>query len=155
MNRARIGVVTIAALCLGLALSSCSPASTSEGTSSSTGTTPSETPAAPLDLVGEWKQTNSASADAWQSATIAGETITVNWVSEGGATTSLYWAGTYVPPAEPRDSYTWDSQNDHSQTDTALLASGDDTKTFTYEGGVLSYEVTALGTTTTVQLERQ
>ena len=39
--------------------------------------------------------------------------------------------------------------------DSALLASGDETKTFTYENGILSYEASALGTTTTVKMERQ
>ena len=38
---------------------------------------------------------------------------------------------------------------------TALLASGDDAKEFVYDNGVISYEVTALGTTMTVKLERK
>ena len=114
-----------------------------------------EAPAAPLDLTGEWKQTNSNAEDAYQTATITTDTISIDWVNEADSSTSIYWAGTYAAPTGSADSYTWDSTNDKSVTDTALLASGDDTKTFTYEGGVLSYDVTAMGTTQTVELERQ
>ncbi len=35
-----------------------------------------------------------------------------------------------------------------------MLASGDDTKTFTYENGELIYEASAMGTTKSVHLER-
>ena len=112
-------------------------------------------PSGPADLTGEWKQTNSNSEDSWQAATIEGETITIYWVSNGGDTKSLYWAGTYIAPTTTDEPYTWDSANDHNQTDTALLASGDDAKTMTYENGELSYSASALGTTTTIRLEKQ
>lgn len=107
------------------------------------------------DLTGTWKQTNSGSEGSYQEATISGDTIEIYWVSDGGDTKSLYWAGTYEAPSEPVDSYSWDSVNDKSKTDGALLASGDDTKTITFEDGVLSYSASALGTTTTVKLEKQ
>lgn len=107
------------------------------------------------DLTGTWKQTNSGSEDSYQEATISGDTIEIYWVSDGGDTKSLYWAGTYEAPSEPVDSYSWDSVNDKSKTDGALLASGDDTKTITFESGELSYSASALGTTTTVRLEKQ
>lgn len=67
---------------------------------------------------------------------------------------SLYWAGTFVAPETPDEPYTWESVNDKEKTDSALLASGDDTKTFTYEKGEISYEASALGTTKTVRLEK-
>lgn len=106
----------------------------------------------PVDLAGEWKQTNSNSPDSFQTATITGDTIEVYWVATD--TKSLYWAGTVVAPADASQSFTWDSANDTSKTESAIMASGDATKTFTYENGELSYEVTALGTTMTVRLER-
>lgn len=109
----------------------------------------------PLDLSGDWKQINSNSEDSYQVATIGADTIEVNWVGDGGDTKSLYWVGTYVAPTEATDSYSWDSVNDTTQTGNALMASGDETKTFTYENGVLSYELSALGTTMTVEMERQ
>ena len=109
----------------------------------------------PLDLSGEWKQVNSKSEDSYQEATIQDNVIEINWVSDGGDTKSLYWSGTYEAPTEATESYTWDSVNDTSKTANALLASGDETKTFTYENGILSYEASALGPTTTVKMERQ
>ncbi len=128
--------------------------------SSSTNTNEPGTPAAqatteapkPVDLTGEWKQTNSNSPDSFQTATITGDTIEVYWVATD--TKSLYWAGTVGAPADASQSFTWDSANDTSKTESAIMASGDATKTFTYENGELSYEVTALGTTMTVRLER-
>ncbi|HXH36248.1 MAG TPA: hypothetical protein VNJ54_17865 [Plantibacter sp.] len=107
----------------------------------------------PVDLAGEWKQTNSKSADSFQTATITGDTIEVYWVATD--TKSLYWAGTVVAPADASQSFTWDSANDTTKTGSSMMASGDATKTFTYENGELSYEVTALGTTMTVRLERE
>lgn len=113
-----------------------------------------QVPASPPDLTGEWKQVNSNSEDAWQAATISGSEIIINWVSDNGDTKSLYWAGTFVAPTTPDEPYSWDSQNDKEQTSLALLASGDDTKTFTYANGQLSYEAGALGTTMTIRMEK-
>lgn len=113
-----------------------------------------ETPPSPPDLTGEWTQTNSNSEDAWQMAVITDTDITVYWVMDNGDTKSLYWAGTFVPPTDTTEPYIWDSQNDTEQTGMAILASGDDTKAFTYSDGVISYEVSALGTTTTVRLSK-
>lgn len=109
----------------------------------------------PLDLTGTWKQTNSQADDSWQEAIIESGTITVNWVSDNGDTKSLYWAGSYEAPSEAVTEYVWTSNNDHEQTDASLLASSDDTKDFAYKDGELSYEVSALGTTTTVRLAKQ
>lgn len=114
-----------------------------------------EEKAQPLDLTGEWTQSNKNSEDSYQVATISGDTITINWVSNGGDTKSLYWAGSYVAPTEATDSYSWESANDTEQTDKAMLASSDATKAFKYENGVLSYEASAMGTTTTVKMERE
>lgn len=107
------------------------------------------------DLTGDWKQTNSKSSDSYQAATISGDMIEIYWVSDNGDTKSLYWAGSFIVPTTADEPFTWDSKNDHSKTDSAMLASSDDTKTMTYQNGVLSYEVSAMGTTTKVNLEKQ
>lgn len=114
-----------------------------------------EEPAAPLDLTGDWKQVNSESADSYQAATIAGDEILINWVNEAESTTAIYWAGTYDAPTEATDTFTWESVNDTTQTENALLASSDPTKTFTYEDGKLKYQLTAMGVTMTVEMEQQ
>ncbi|MBU3090009.1 hypothetical protein KPL42_16125 [Clostridium gasigenes] len=107
------------------------------------------------DLTGEWKQENSKSDNSYQAATIIGDTIAIYWVSDGGDTKSLYWAGSFVAPTTADEPYSWTSENDHSKTKSALLASSDDTKTMTYQNGILSYEASAMGTTTTVKLKKQ
>lgn len=106
------------------------------------------------DLGGTWKQVNSNSSDSYQEATISGTTIEIYWVSNGGETKSLYWAGTYVAPSEAVDTYSWSSVNDHEKTKNAMFASNDDTKTIGYEDGQLYWETSAIGTTTTVKLEK-
>lgn len=115
---------------------------------------PQEPIATSLDLTGEWKQVNSNSDTAWHRAIINGNTIEIYWIGDGGETSALYWAGTYVPPQSNNEPYSWESKNDHEKTDFAMLASGDDTKTFTYENGQLSYSASALGVTMTVKLEK-
>ena len=112
-------------------------------------------PAKPLDLTGTWKQIDGNSDETWQEATIADGTIEINWISDNGETKSLYWSGTYEAPTESTDDYKWTSKNDKEKTDSALLASGADTKDFTYKDGVISYEASAMGTTTTIKLEKQ
>ncbi|MBH0098589.1 lipoprotein [Salinibacterium sp. NSLL150] len=108
----------------------------------------------PADLTGDWKQSNSASTDAYQQAKISDDEITIEWVSDGGDTVSTYWVGTFEAPVDGGEPYTWTSERNEEATDSALLASTADSKEFTYEGGVVSYEVSALGTTTIVDLKK-
>lgn len=74
---------------------------------------------------------------------------------ESGKTKAVYWVGTFASPKTGNEPYTFSSRRDAKATDNALMASSDDSKEFTYENGVLSYEVTALGVTTTVTLEKK
>ncbi len=111
------------------------------------------TGATPLKLDGGWKQRNSDSDTNYHVAMIADGTIEVYWRAEDNST-SLYWAGTYTAPTTGGNEYSWDSANDKSRTEAALLASSDDTKTFTYKDGIISYSVSALGVTKTFELER-
>ncbi|MFJ4223691.1 hypothetical protein [Microbacterium sp. NPDC089695] len=151
-------LATIALLgLLGLGTVACStapePAGSSGDASSSTPGAVEEEAPKPVDLTGEWKQTNSNDPESFQSATITADTIVVSWNATD--TKSLYWVGTVTVPEDGSTTFTFDSVNDTSQTDSAMLASGDPTKTFTYADGELSYEVTALGTTMTVRLAKQ
>lgn len=140
------------AVAAALALSGCSGAS---NTSPSTAepTTTQEAPKIP-DLTGSWKQSNPNSEKSYQQATITADKMTIEWVSDGGNTTSIYWVGTYSGPTSAGEPYTWTSQRDVEATKSALLASSDATKEFTYEAGAISYKVSALGTTTTVKLKK-
>ena len=109
----------------------------------------------PASLVGEWKQVNNNSEESWQAATIEGQTITIYWVSDNGDSKALYWVGSFNAPTSTDEPYYWDSKNDFSKTDSAMLASGDETKKFTYEKGEISYSVSAFGITTTVRLKKE
>ena len=140
------------ALAAALALTGCSGADTTSSSAADSNTA-EETPQVP-DLTGAWKQSNPTSEDSYQQATITSDTITIEWVTDGGDTTSTYWVGTFEAPIDASEPHTWTSQRDAAATDSALLASTDDTKEFTYEGDTISYKVSALGTTTTVDLNR-
>lgn len=105
------------------------------------------------DLSGTWKSPNNDGS--YQEAVITENTIEINWVTDNGNTKSIYWIGTYTAPTEATDTYEWTSVRDKEKTDSALLASTDDSKTFSYSNGKLSYSVSALGTTTTLELTRE
>lgn len=121
-----------------------------------------------LDLEGNWEMAEEIDDMLSQAAYITEDTITVIWYAKGEEDDEdddeddddedgeeegmLYWVGSYEAPTESTDSYSWDSVNDTDQTDSALLASSEETKTFTYEDGVLSYEVTFAGETYTYEL---
>jgi uncharacterized lipoprotein NlpE involved in copper resistance len=146
-------VTTAIALAAALALTGCGAASNTQA-----GTTDSkaaeETPKMAADLTGEWKQSNPNSEKSYQQATITADKVTVEWVTDGGNSTSIYWVGTYAAPTSASEPYTWTSQRDVEATQSALLASSDDTKEFTFKDETISYKVSALGTTTTVNLKK-
>ena len=128
----------IALVLCGCALTACSDKDEEKG-------------AAP-DLTGSWIETNTDS-ETKMSAEITSDTIEVYWSSD--ETRTLYWSGTYAAPTEA-GTYTWSSVNNHDKTDSALLASSDDTKDFTYNSdGEITFDVSLMGTTTTVHLAKE
>ena len=143
---------------MALSLSACGGGSSSDKSDSKQNETTQETKKeeekAPVDLAGTWKSEDNDGS--WMEAVIADDTITVNWVSDNGDTTAIYWVGTYQAPTEYIEEYSWTSERNKEQTDSALLASTDDTKDFTYSDATkeLSYQVTMSGVTTTVQLTK-
>lgn len=127
--------------------------SSSDPDSASNSSEQLEEPEEPTDLTGTWK--SEENDGSYQEAVITTDRIEINWVSGGGDTKSIYWIGTYEAPTEAVDEYSWTSERNKEETDTALLASTDDTKDFTYKDGVISYEASALGTTKTVELTKE
>lgn len=106
----------------------------------------------PLDLTGNWEQED-MNPDGYQVGYITDDLIEIYWISDEGNTANLYWSGSYeAPTAESGDTYSWVSKNDTTRTYNSLFASSDDEKQFTYSDGKLSYEVTALGKTSTISL---
>ncbi|EJD64698.1 hypothetical protein HMPREF9156_01193 [Scardovia wiggsiae F0424] len=150
MKTKKLITVAVAFILACAGLSACgNTGGTSNG--ASTQSQKAETPK-PADLTGKWKETNPASAQQHMEATIEGNTITINWVTSDS--TSLYWKGTYEPPTNAGD-YSWTSKGDTETMKTALLASRDSTKKFTYTKGQLTYKQTALGVTTTIKMSKQ
>ena len=107
------------------------------------------------EFVGEWEQSNKNSEDSYQVATITNDTIEIYWIFDGGKTKSLYWAGTFELPTSSGNSFTWVSKSNTEKASQSVMASQDGTKTFTYQDGKISYQVSALGNTTTVELQKQ
>lgn len=106
-------------------------------------------PATPPDLTGEWAD---AGENPLQKATITSDTITIWWSTDD--VDALYWQGTFTAPTTADEPYTFTSNNDKDATGMALLASGDDTKEFTYENGQLSYPVSFQGVDMTIHLKK-
>lgn len=113
----------------------------------------SKTPSEPLDLTGTWISDNGEGT--YHEAIITNDTIEINWMGMGDDTKSLYWYGSFTAPTTAEEEYTWTSKTDHAKTDSAMLASQDETKVFTYKDGVISYEASAMGTTKNVKLEKK
>lgn len=140
------------ALAIALALTGC--VGTDATPTSAPSSKATEEPTQAPDLSGTWKQSNSDNEDSYQQATITADTIAIDWVTDGGDTTSIYWVGTFAAPIDAAEPYTWTSQRDAAATDSALLASTSDTKDFTFEGDTISYQVSAFGSTTTVEMKK-
>lgn len=107
----------------------------------------------PADLRGNWIESEHNEKDTYMIATIDDNTIEVNWCMDNGESTAIYWAGSFIAPTTDGD-YSWDSVNDTDKTSFSLLASGAETKSFSYANGEILFEVTALGITKTVHLVR-
>ena len=149
----RIPILMAATLCLVLA--GCGNDQVAPPVSEDAVNTTEQEAALPPDLTGEWEQVDGNSEDSYQTATIQDGAMEIYWVTDGGETKALYWAGSYTAPTTADEPYSWESVNDTEKTDSALLASGDETKTFTYSDGQITYDVTAMGITETVKLEKQ
>ena len=130
--------VCIAAMVLALCLSSC-------------GSNGSDAP--PPDLTGEWKQMSEDST-FYQIASITGDTIETYWYVVADESVYLYWTGTFTPPEDGKEPYTWQSVNDIEKAETSPWAMRDGMKSFTYKDGKISYIVRMGNLSVSVALER-
>lgn len=130
--------ICIAAVVLALCLSSC-------------GSKNSDAP--PPDLTGEWKQVGEIN-NFYQIATITGDTIETYWYVVSDGSLHLYWTGTFTPPEDGKEPYTWQSVNNLEKAETSPWARREETNSFTYKDGKISY-VTRMGSLNiSVALER-
>lgn len=116
--------------------------------SCSSGTKTEEVP----NLAGSWIQNNGK--DTYMTADVTDTTIDVYWTYTDSDTKAVYWSGSYTAPTTA-GAFTWTSENNHEITDGSILASGSETKEFSYtENGNITFELSALGITQTVTLDR-
>lgn len=152
--RRLIALIGGVALLVGMSACGGGDSQSADGTAtgqSQTRKTPVEQPA---DLTGSWRQTNSNDEDSAMEAIITADTIEIDWT--GTDSKSLYWKGSYEAPASAGD-WKWTSQGDTETMQSALLASQDDSKDFSYsaKNKELTFELSAMGTTTTVRMSKQ
>lgn len=111
-------------------------------------------PAPVPDLKGEWEQVGGANMNFYQIATITDSTIECFWRVTEDDSEYLYWSGTFTAPETGETPYQWESVNNPRRTKISNWALRDDTKTFTYEDGKLSYIVSMGNMRMTVGLEK-
>ncbi len=105
-----------------------------------------KTPVPPPDLTGDWTQ--SIDEDWYQIATISEDKIEIWWYLASTGHKDLYWSGTFTPPTDSTEPYTWESRNHYTQEELDATyhyhrTSREEVKTFTYQDGKLSYNVTS------------
>lgn len=127
--------------CIALALATVMFLAAGCGQGSDTTSASAEKESAPqaLDLVGSWEQQNGGD-DYHLAGFIKGDLIELHWVSSYDQNGSVYWAGTYEAPKDMTEPYTWESERDDAIMQTSAYASVDETRTFTYQDGVLTLE---------------
>ena len=109
----------------------------------------------PPDLTGHWVQVGSEGTTFYQVADLTGDTIACYWHVVADDVDRLYWSGTFTPPENGRQPYSWTSANDYTGIYTSNWALRDEEKTFTYEKDRISYIVSMGNIRVTVALEKQ
>ena len=130
-------IVCMAAVVLALCLSSCG----------------SSRNAPPPDLTGEWRQVDAAD-NFYQIATITDDTIETYWYVVADEGVYLYWTGTFTPPEDGKEPYTWQSVNDLEKAKTSNWARREETNSFTYKDGKISFVARMGSLNVSVALER-
>lgn len=138
----------------------------SEGGTSNTGSSAEADVNQIPDLRGEWQQVDSEGEDTFMFATIDDDTIYVDWVflddpdlalfddDNDGVVSAIYWEGSYEAPTEADSSHSWVSAGNTDVMGSALFSSTDDSKEFSFDDGLLSFDVTFQGDTATVEMEQ-
>ncbi len=105
-----------------------------------------EPPPPPPDLTGDWVQ---PSEDEWYHiATVSDDKIEIWWYLPASDRRDLYWSGTFTPPQDGKEPYEWVSVNNYTEEELNSTyhfhrTSREESKTFTYKDGKISYNVTA------------
>lgn len=106
------------------------------------------------ELEGRWTQCSPAD-NFYQTAVISGDEIEVYWHIVADGSNYLYWAGSFEPPTDGREPYSWTSVNNLEKAKTDPHARREETLTFTYKDGKLHYVQIQGRIHLTVSLERE
>ena len=103
-------------------------------------------PGPPPDLTGGWIQPSEG--EWFHIANITEDTIEIWWFLPSENITDIYWTGSFTPPTDGKEPYVWESVNKYTVEELEASyanrrASREETKQFTYQDGVISYNVTA------------
>jgi len=101
-------------------------------------------------LAGTWKQIPDGMSGITMTAVVSVDSIQINIFMNG--TSGIYWLGSFDPKIIAGSTL---SQGDSDAMDLDIFASQDKTKLFAYTNGLLSYQFSMLGTTSTVYLSRE
>lgn len=104
----------------------------------------------PVDLSGKWTTVNSSDPAFEMSAVVADNVMEIMWVHED--TRALYWKGSAPDIINSGEIFV--SEGDTKAMDASLLGSLDSTKPFTYEDNQLRFDLTVMGITQTIKMER-
>ena len=102
----------------------------------------------PPDLTGAWGMPTHDGANWYFIGTITDDVIKVEWYQPTYDEIWLYWEGTFTPPEDGKVPYSWDSTTLHTveELESSKLfrrATREQTKTFTYKDGRISFLVTS------------
>lgn len=112
---------------------------------------------APVSLIGEWHQDN-PNPDGWMTASISGGSIQVNL--RGRDSSSIFWMGTFDTHKRSASKFKVVSLGDQDAMKYAIASASDKngnplkSMVFAYDHGVLSFEFSALGSSTTIHMTK-
>lgn len=108
-------------------------------------------PPTKVNFEGSWAMVNPEPA-LNMTAMISNDTIEIIWDLDD--LTALYWKGSFPTTDQLSSIEKIESVGDVPAMDASLLGSQNKTKTFTYKDGRLAFELTVMGTTRVIELER-
>lgn len=103
-------------------------------------------PKEPPDLRGQWQQVlgDDKEPDYYHLARITDDYIEIYYYYTADGSTNLFWYGSFEPPEDGKEPYTWTSENklpENIGPRVFRYASRDAKRDFTYKKGLLSYTI--------------
>lgn len=105
----------------------------------------------PVTLDGKWHQVEGLKG-TYMTATVYGGSIQIDMSSRDAS--YIYWLGTFDTDKSTSKPFETISLGDTDAMALSIFGSNSKTKTFSYKDGIISYEFTMLGSTTTVKLAK-